>query len=117
MKVLPLFILCFTTVALADDFKTVQGKEYKNVTVTRVEPDGIVLRTKSGISKVYFVELSNGVQQRFRYNAANAGGDAASKAAFQNQQTELPNLPPVEETKDKIAEEIWQFSLEDPTAL
>ena len=55
MKVLPLLILCFTTVALADDFKTLQGKEYKNVMVSRVDPDGIVLKSKSGISKVYFV--------------------------------------------------------------
>ena len=45
MKVLPFLILCFTTAALADDFKLVTGKEYKNVTVSRVEPDGIVLRT------------------------------------------------------------------------
>ena len=57
MKVLPFLILCFTTVAFADDFKLVTGKEYKNVTVTRAEPDGIVLKTKSGISKVYFVEF------------------------------------------------------------
>src|SRR5207244_1275393 len=39
------------------DFKTINGKEYKNATVSRVEPDGLVLRTKSGISKVYFSEL------------------------------------------------------------
>jgi hypothetical protein len=36
---------------LAEDFKTVNGKEYKNATVSRVEPDGIVLRTKSGVLK------------------------------------------------------------------
>ena len=28
------------SIALADDFKTINGKEYKNVTVSRVEPDG-----------------------------------------------------------------------------
>ena len=65
-------ILCFTTVAVADDFKLVSGKEYKNVTLTRVEPDGIVLKTKSGVSKVYFVELQKEVQERFHYNAAIA---------------------------------------------
>lgn len=32
--------------SLADDFRTVGGKEYKNAAVSRVEPDGIVLRTK-----------------------------------------------------------------------
>jgi len=77
MKILAYSILCFASVALADDFKLVDGKEYKNVTVSRVEPDGIVLRTKSGISKLYFVELSKEVQERFHYNAANAAAYSA----------------------------------------
>jgi hypothetical protein len=59
------------SITLADDFKTIDGKEYKNVTVSRVEPDGIVLKTKSGISKVYFVELPKEIQERFHYNAAS----------------------------------------------
>ena len=58
-----------TSLALADDFKTVTGKEYKNATVSHIEADGIVLKTKSGISKVYFVELPKDVQQRFGYDA------------------------------------------------
>jgi hypothetical protein len=40
--------------------------------VSRVEPDGIVLITKSGILKVYFVELLKEVQERFHYDAAKA---------------------------------------------
>jgi hypothetical protein len=80
MKVLPFLIVCFTTVALADDFKLVSGKEYKNVTVSRVDADGIVLKSKSGISKVYFVELSPDVQKRFQYNAAIASAYSAQQA-------------------------------------
>src|SRR5204862_1260087 len=99
-------IVCVASAALAEDFKTINGKEYKNVTVSRIEPDGIVLRTKSGIAKVYFVELPKDVQEHFHNNAANAAGHSASKAAFQNQQAELASLPPIEETKDKITEEI-----------
>src|SRR6059058_2466830 len=57
------------SIALADDFKTINGKEYKNVTVKRVEPDGIVLSSKFGISKVYFTELPKDVQERFHYGA------------------------------------------------
>ena len=83
MKVLPLVILCLATVAFADDFKLVSGKEYKNVTVTRVESDGIVLKTKTGISKVYFVELPNDVQQRFHYNAAIASAYSAQQTVTQ----------------------------------
>ncbi len=80
MKVVAFLVFCFTTVALADDFKLVNGKEYKDVTVNRVEPDGVVLRTKSGISKIYFVELPKEVQERFHYNAAIASAYSAHEA-------------------------------------
>src|SRR5262245_38717231 len=56
--------------ALAEDFKTTNVKEYKDATITRVEADGIVLRTKTGISKVYFIELPKEVQERFHYGQA-----------------------------------------------
>src|SRR5215467_12963244 len=56
-KVLTFSILSFISAVFADDFKTLNGKEYKGAIVTRVEPDGIVLKTKSGIIKVYFAEL------------------------------------------------------------
>jgi thiol-disulfide isomerase/thioredoxin len=86
-------ILCFASVAFADDFKTIDGKEYKNVTVSRVEPDGIVLMTSSGISKVYFTELPKEVQARYHYDAAKGAAysaqQAATQAAFQKQQEEL----------------------------
>ena len=56
--------------ALAEDFKTTKGKEYKDATIMRVEGDGIVIRTKTGISKIYFVELPKDVQERFHYGQA-----------------------------------------------
>jgi thioredoxin 1 len=83
MKILTFLILCFASVALADDFRAIDGKEYKNVTVSRIEPDGIVLRTKSGISKVYFVELPKEVQERFHYNAVIASAYSAQQAVNQ----------------------------------
>jgi len=41
-----LAILAAVSVSLviAEDFKTINGKEYKNATVSRVEPDGIVFK-------------------------------------------------------------------------
>ena len=33
----------------------INGKIYKEATISRVEADGIVLRTKTGIDKIYFV--------------------------------------------------------------
>jgi thioredoxin 1 len=83
MKILTSLVLCFASVAFAEDFKLIDGKEYKNVTVSRIEPDGIVLRTKSGISKVYFVELPKEVQERFHYNAAIAAAYSAQQTVNQ----------------------------------
>ena len=70
-----LAILASVSVSLviADDFKTINGKEYKDATVSRVEPNGIVLKTKSGISKVYFAELPKEVQERFLPTPAKTG--------------------------------------------
>jgi thiol-disulfide isomerase/thioredoxin len=86
-------ILCSASVALAEDFKAIDGKEYKDVKVSRVEPDGIVLISKSGISKVYFTELPKYVQDRFHYDAEQAAAysaeQTASQMAFQSQQAEL----------------------------
>ena len=65
--------------ALAEDFKTVSGKIYKDATISHVEADGIVLRTKTGISKVYFVELPKDVQERFHYGSATPTGKAVTQ--------------------------------------
>ena len=83
MKILAFLILCFASVAFADDFKLINGREYKDATVSRVEPDGIVLRTKSGIAKVYFVELPKEDQERFHYNPAMASAYSAQQAVNQ----------------------------------
>ena len=84
-KILVLLIL-FASVVFADDFKTVNGKEYKNATVTGVEADGIVVKTKGGISKVYFAELPTDVQERFHYDPNKA---AAAQAAGLRQAQEV----------------------------
>src|SRR5436309_1658061 len=93
MKILAFLIACFASIALAEDFKAIDGKEYKNVTVSRVEPDGIVVKMKSGISKLYFVELPKEVQQRFSYNPQTATAYSAQQAAdyevYQQQQEEV----------------------------
>ena len=91
-KVVTFLILCFTSAAFAEDFKTVNGKEYKDATVTRVDPDGVVVKTKSGITKVYFIELPKEVQERFHYDSEKAASYSAEQAAnytgYQKQQDE-----------------------------
>jgi hypothetical protein len=92
IKFLSFLILSFISVAQADDFKTVSGKEYKDATVSRVEPDGIVVTNKAGISKVYFTELPKDVQERFGYDPQRAADYSAQESAgfdqIRKQQTE-----------------------------
>ena len=57
----------FASLALSEDFKTTNGEVYKDATVSRVEGDGIVLKTEKGIFKVYFAELPQEVQERFHW--------------------------------------------------
>jgi len=71
------------SVALAEDFKAIDGKEYKDATVSRVEPDGIVLMSSSGISKVYFTELPKEVQERFHYYPGKAPAQANASSPLQ----------------------------------
>ena len=90
------------SLALAEDFKTINGKEYKNAEVSRVEPDGIVLRTKSGISKLYFTELPKEVQERFHYNPAYVAAQSRENANVAAT-SGIEGLPPFSvELKDQI---------------
>src|SRR5215813_7802114 len=104
-KVLTLFILCFSSAAVAEDFTTVNGKEYKEATVTRVDPDGVVVKTKSGITKVYFGELPKEVQERFHYDSEKATSysaeQAANYAAYQKQQEETQRQQRDADAKNK----------------
>src|ERR1700757_2263360 len=93
-KLLAVLILSFAPSVFSEDFKTVNGKEYKDATITRVEPDGIVVKAKSGISKLYFVELPKEVQQQFNYNPQQAAAFAGAQVTTvqqTNQQIEEAN--------------------------
>jgi len=99
--------------ALGDDFKTMEGKEYKDATVTHVEPDGIVVKTKSGISKLYFQELPTDVQQRFNYNPQQAASySAAQSAAYSAQQ----NQEHADQTTGTAPEKESSLNDQQPTA-
>ena len=77
------------SLAVAENFKTINGKIYKDARITRVEADGIVLRTKTGISKVYFVELPKDIQERFYYDPAKT---VAAQRERQPIKIEVPDL-------------------------
>ena len=84
---------------VADDFTTINGKQYKGATVTGVEADGIILRTKSGITKVYFVELPREVQQRFK------GSAKVARAQREREQVALQTTDDEREVSSTAAED------------
>ena len=63
------------SLALAEDFKTIKGKEYKNATVTCVVPDGLVIKFHGGIVKSHFTELPSDVQKKYGYDAVAASSN------------------------------------------
>ena len=91
-KLFTFLLLSFATAALSEDFHTVNGKEYKDATITRVEPDGVVVKTNSGVTKIYFSELPKDVQEHFHYDSEKAASYSAEQAAnytaYQKQQEE-----------------------------
>ena len=91
-KLFTALILSFASLGFSEDFTTVNGKQYKDATITRVEPDGIVVKTKSGVTKVYFAELPREVQDRFHYDSEKAASYSAEQVAnyatYQKQQEE-----------------------------
>jgi chromosome segregation ATPase len=104
-KLLIAWIWLFASIAFSEDFKTITGKEYNDATITRVEPDGIVVKTKTGITKVYFTELPKEVQERFHYDSEKAASYSAEQAgnyaAYQKQQEETRRQQQDADTKNK----------------
>jgi hypothetical protein len=69
MKRIPLIFwiaIFLPLLSFAEDFSLSDGREFKDVTVTRVEPDGIVVMTEDGVIKLPFKLLPPDVQQAFR---------------------------------------------------
>jgi hypothetical protein len=98
------------SLALAEDFKTIKGKEYKNARVSRVEPDGIVLIYNSGVAKVYFAELPKDVQKRLGYDTdkIEAAARAAEEKRVEEQKAaERARAEKERKTESKFESKVW----------
>src|ERR1043166_8427732 len=72
--------------AVAEDIETLNHQIYKNATITRAEPDGIVITYSAGIVKIPFTELSEEWRARYHYDKVAAEKYAAE---IENQQAAL----------------------------
>jgi hypothetical protein len=95
-------ILLFSVAGvLAADFTTLDGTKYREVTVKRVEADGIVVITDVGVEKIYFNELPKEVQERYR-------AQASASTAVAVRVLESATATPVEQTSTVVATRVLQ---------
>jgi hypothetical protein len=95
------------SLALADDFKTINGKQYKNATISRVEPDGISVKFSGGLVKIPFTELPKDLQQKYNYDPEKAAAAQSAEMAVveqTNQQVEESNKQRKEVEQQKALE-------------
>ena len=75
--------------------------------VTQVDPGGIVVKTKTGISKLYFTELPEDVRKLYNYDPGKGAGysanqNAALEQARKRQEQATPTATPLEvEIRDR----------------
>lgn len=67
-----LIFLSASVSVFAEDFTTTDGKKFEGVTVTRIEADGIMVMTDSGIAKIFFARLPEEVQKKYGYDPTKA---------------------------------------------
>ena len=83
----PLVFLFAVRIALADDFVTIDGKTHSG-TLSRVEPDGIVIMNDTGIEKISFAALPAATRAKYGYDPARAAAfaNAINSAAVHRQE-------------------------------
>lgn len=101
-------VLAALQFASADDFKTTRGKDYKNATISRVEPDGIVIKFSGGIVKIPFTDLSEELRRKYNYDSEAA---KAFTKDVQQQQADL--YWQTERIKHEQAERTAQYFKKD----
>jgi hypothetical protein len=108
---LAILVALSASMTLADDFKTVDGKEYKNVKVGRVEPDGIVITFTGGIVKIPFAELSPEVQKKYGYDPQAAAD--FQKQAYEAGQQRAKEIAEIQEKNAAVRGEQFSVTQDD----
>jgi hypothetical protein len=118
---LAILVALSTSLALAEDFKTTDGKEYENAKVNRVESDGIVITHSSGVAKIPFTELPKDVQQRLGYDAAKieaerGGARAAEEKRIEDQKAVRERAQKGQSATANLAKSVEEFEAAEKRA-
>ena len=99
---------------------TLGGKGYTNAIIITVEPDGLTLKLKSGIRKIYFTELSEDVQKEFGYDTEKAkkyqedcAKARADSSRWRAEQAEAKRLEQEKYEKEQEEAAKWKKKKED----
>jgi hypothetical protein len=106
MRLIWIFALCAVPLLLSrgEDITTTKGETYKSVTISRTEPDGIVVVSKTGIVKLPFTELSEEVQRKYGYNAEKAAQYSATQSEHQRQAEQASSEARSAAAQQKVSE-------------
>lgn len=80
-------LLLISSAAIADDIKTTDGAVHSG-TVSRVEPDGVVLTSDAGIEKIPFTKVSEELQKKYGYKPEKAAAYVAAVDAAARQKAD-----------------------------
>jgi hypothetical protein len=126
----------FTSSAFAQTpvtLTTILGKVYKDVVITKVEPDGLTVENSAGVEKVRFADLPPEIRKQFNFDPAQAAAYTKELADRQTAVRQLtltpapplpvpaPLVPPTPESKtarpatlSALAEEEGELVLPEP---
>jgi len=76
-------LITFAPISHAEDWKTIDGKCYQNVTVLHCEPDAVTILDKNGGALIPLELLPDDLQKRFHYDPEKA--KAAADARMQQE--------------------------------
>ena len=84
-------VMCFLPLsALSADITNISGKRFSDVTVQRIEPDGISIKHSGGVIKLFVSELPPDVLKQYGLNAESAQKyQAAKNEAIRNREAQL----------------------------
>src|SRR5271155_1967408 len=82
----------------AEDWKTIDGKVYQNVTVLHCDPDAVTILHKDGGALIPLELLPDDLQKRFHYDPAKA-----KAAADQRMQQEIADARALRAEREQLA--------------
>ena len=97
-----ILIVCLASFALGDDLKTISGKEYKQVKISRVEPDGLVIIHKTGVTKLPVSELPTEVQRKFGFIPSKIEAESPAARTGEQKEERVEQQKKPQETKPTL---------------